>query len=80
MFIHGIIGAVICVVCWLIILVDAFQDEIWKGIVGILCSLYLLYYAIVEFDHPNKWMIVLGYLVGAVLSGIGFRGLGPAVP
>ena len=80
MFILGIIGAIVCVICWLIILIDAFQNEIWKGVVGLLCSLYLLYYAIVEFDHQNKWLIVLGYLVGAVLSGVGLGNWGPNLP
>ena len=80
MFIIGIIGAIIAVVCWLIILIDAFQNEVWKGVVGLLCSLYLLYYAIVEFDHPNKWLVVLGYLLGGVLSGVGFGSWGPDFP
>ena len=79
MFIIGIVGLVIGIVCWLIILVDAFQNEIWKGVVGLLCSLYLLYYAIVEFDHANKWLIVLGYLIGFALGGVGFGGWRPDV-
>ncbi|MEO7453263.1 MAG: hypothetical protein ABIV13_00690 [Fimbriimonadales bacterium] len=76
MLILGVIGAIVGLVCWLIILVDAFQDEIWKGLLGLICGLYLLYYAIVEFEHANKWPIVLGYLLGSALSGIGFRSLG----
>lgn len=63
----GLIG----LVCWLIILIDAFKDEIWKGIVGLLCGLYLLYYAIVEFDHERKWLIVLGWLfAGGIAAAI----------
>lgn len=56
---------------WLILLIDAFQDEIWKGILGLFCGLYLLYYGIFEFEHDNKWLIVLLYLGGtAIASGI----------
>lgn len=57
-------------VCWIIILIDAFQDEIWKGIVGLLCGLYLIYYGLVEFDHPKKWPIVIFAFLGSTLSGI----------
>ncbi len=49
--------------CTVIILIDAFQDAIWKGIVALLCCfLYYLYYALFEFEHQNKWAIVLGSL------------------
>jgi hypothetical protein len=62
-------------ICGIIILIAAFKDEIWKGIVGLLCGLYLLYYGIVEFDHPQKWTIVGVWLgagiVGAVLMAMG---------
>ena len=61
--------------CSIIILIAAFQDEIWKGVVGLICGLYLLYYAIVEWENPNKWLIIglaigLG-IIGNVLVGIG---------
>jgi hypothetical protein len=64
----GLVFALIGFVCWIIILIDAFKDEIWKGIVGLLCGLYLLYYALFEFEHDNKWLIVLLAIFG---SGIG---------
>lgn len=46
-------------VCAVIILVHAFQNSVWKGIAGLLCWLYLLYYALFEFEHAYKWPIVL---------------------
>ena len=55
-------------VCTIIILIDMFRDAIWKGIVGLLCGLYFLYYALFEFDHENKWLIVLIALFGGGLS------------
>ncbi len=60
----------VSLVCAIIILIDAFQDEVWKGLVGLLCGLYLLYYAIVEFDHPNKWLIIIGWLASGIIGGI----------
>lgn len=63
-FLAGIAG-------WIIILIDAFQDEIWKGILSLFCGLYLLYYSIFEFEHDNKWLIVLLAIGGsAIASGI----------
>lgn len=62
-------------VCSIIILIAAFQDEIWKGFVALLCGLYALYYALFEFDHDQKWLIVLGAVggggIGAVLLRMG---------
>ena len=62
--IAGLIGSII-------ILIDMFQDEIWKGIVGLLCGLYMLWYAIFEFEHENKWIIILLAVGGnAIAAGI----------
>jgi hypothetical protein len=49
-------------VCWFVILIDAFKREVWKGLASLLCGLYMLYYAFFEFEHKNKWLIVLGLL------------------
>ena len=54
---------------WIIIVIDAFQDEVWKGIASLLCGLYLLYYALFEFEHDNKWMIVLLTVAGSGIAG-----------
>lgn len=59
--IAGLVGTII-------ILIDMFQDEIWKGILGLLCGLYLLYYAIFDFEHENKWLIVLLAIGGNVIA------------
>lgn len=56
---------------WVIILIDAFQDSIWKGLGSILCGLYGLYYAFAEFEHDNKWLIVLLAIGGSgIAAGI----------
>jgi hypothetical protein len=75
-------------VCGIIILIDAFKNEIWKGIVSLLCFLYLLYYAFAEFDAENKWLIIAVWLLGGAVGGAlmaagGFAGMvhgaGPVV-
>lgn len=63
----GIAGLVASI----IILIDAFQDAIWKGLVSLFCGLYLLYYAFFEFEHDNKWLLVLLALCGnGIAAGI----------
>ena len=57
-------------VCQIIILIDAFKNEVWKGLVGFFCGLYLLYYAIAEYQAENKWLIV-GLWLGGTIVGSG---------
>ena len=64
-------GAILLVgVCLnLYILYEAFQDETWKGLVGFFFPLYLLYWALVEFEHDRKWPIVIGSIVSSWIGG-----------
>lgn len=55
--------------CSIFVLVEMFRDEIWKGIVGLICGLYWLYYALFEFDHEWKWPIVLIAIFGGGAAG-----------
>jgi hypothetical protein len=80
----GILGALLIVaslVGWIIILIDAFKNEVLKGLVGFFCGLYLLYYAIVEYQAENKWMIVGLWLAGGIIGGglLGAGGVGTAL-
>ena len=59
-------------VCSIIVLIAAFRNEIWKGIVGLLCGLYLLYFMFAEFQHEKKNLIIAGSLVGGILGSILF--------
>lgn len=53
----------------IIILIEAFKDEIWKGIVCLLCGLYMLYFMLFDFEHEHKWLLVILSLFG---SGIAY--------
>jgi len=77
MVVLATLGAIMSLVCLVIILIQAFQDEVWKGLLGLLCMFYLVYFAILEFEHERKWLIVAGWLGGAVLSGLGATQLSP---
>jgi len=69
----GVLFAVISFVCWLIVLIDAFNNSLWKGIFALLCGLYWLYYAVFEFAHEHKWAIVLLAILGGGASGLSLR-------
>ena len=57
--------------CSIIIIIEAFKDEIWKGILCLLCGLYMIYYGLFDFEHENKWLIFLLAIGGsAIAAGI----------
>jgi len=53
-------GLIACIIIW----IDAFQDEWWKGLLGVFCFFYLIYYGLCEFEHDYKWPIVCTALGG----------------
>lgn len=56
-------------VCGLIILIHAFQNAIWKGLLCLLTGgLFMLYYAFAEFQSDKKPLILLGWLLPNILS------------
>jgi hypothetical protein len=62
--------------CLFIIVLDACRNRIWKGLLFVTCCyIYPLYYMFVEFDHENKWIVVMTALIGTSLgSGLVFLG------
>lgn len=63
-----IIFGIVSFICSIIVLIDAFEDEIWKGLLALVIPFYLLYYALVEFEHERKWLIVGGMLLSTLVS------------
>ena len=66
----GVIMLAVFFVCTIIVVVEAFKDSIWKGILFFLCWLYAFWYTLFEFKHDNKWGIVLGSLGGGYASSV----------
>jgi hypothetical protein len=58
----------------IIILIHAFQDEVWKGVLGLVCSLYLIYYAFAEYQADNKWTIIAVWLAAGTIGGALLQG------
>ncbi|MBS1714655.1 MAG: hypothetical protein JST30_10005 [Armatimonadetes bacterium] len=61
---------ILSLVCSIIILIHAFKNAVWKGILGFFCGIYLLYYMFVEFQHEKKWLIIAGSLGGGIIGYI----------
>lgn len=66
----GWVFQIISFVCFIIIVIDAFKKEIWKGILTFICCFYSLYYAFAEYESANKTQIILGWLVAGFIAGI----------
>lgn len=66
----AILFGLVSFVCSLIVLIEAFKDEVWKGILYLVCGLYGLYYMFAEFQHEKKVLIIIGSLGGGVIAGI----------
>lgn len=68
----GLALSLVSLVCGIIIIIDAFNDEVWKGIVALLFWPYLLYYAFAEFEHEKK-VLILTLLLASSLLSVGVR-------
>lgn len=64
----GIVCALISLGITVIFLIEMFQDAVLKGIFGLLCGFYLLYYVLFESEHEHKWLLLLGQLAFAALA------------
>ena len=54
--------------CFVVLWIEMFRDELWKGFVGILCFFYTIYYAIAESELDSRWILLGGVIL---LPGIG---------
>lgn len=53
-------------VCHILIVIEAFKDEIWKGVLCLICIFYVLYYMFAEYESDKKTIIVALWLIGNV--------------
>lgn len=65
----SIIFGLICAICSILILIDAFQKSLLKGLFCLICCFYFFWYALFEFEHENKFLIVLGSFIGGGVGG-----------
>jgi hypothetical protein len=66
----AIVFGLVAFVCNIIVLIDAFQNEVWKGILSLFCGFYLLYYMFAEFSHEKKGLILAGSIGAGIIGTI----------
>lgn len=65
------------VVCFVPVLVHAFQRSIGTGVMVLCLPVYTLYYAFSQFEHRKKGLVLAGWL-GAFVLGVVLRVVGLA--
>lgn len=60
------------------IIMDAFDNELYRGLLCLVFFPYMIWYAFAEFDHERKWWMVgawmFGTSLGTLLLGMGLAG------
>jgi uncharacterized membrane protein HdeD (DUF308 family) len=73
----GLLLQLLAVVCFVPVLVHAFQRSIGTGVIVLCLPFYTLYYAFSQFEHRRKGLVLAGWL-GAFVLGVVFRFVGAA--
>jgi hypothetical protein len=50
------------------ILIAAFQSDLKQGFYCLLCTPYMLYFCLTEYDHEWKWAIIGGWLCSGAIA------------
>lgn len=70
-----LVAGLVSFVCGIIILIHAFKESIGQGLLSFVCAPYLLYYALVKFQHERKGLILAGWFASIILAVV-FQAVG----
>lgn len=56
-------------VCYVIVIIDAFEDEFFRGLLCVVFPPYAWWYGWVEFEHEKKWLIFSLMVAGPFVTG-----------
>jgi hypothetical protein len=56
--------------CFVMLVIAAFDDEVWKAVLGFFVWPYLLYWAIVECYDEGKWTKIIIWVVCAIAAPV----------
>ena len=73
----GLLCQLVAVVCFVFVLVHAFQRSLGTGLMVLLIPVYNVVYGFTQFEHRFKGFILAGWL-GLFVTGIVLRTLGLA--
>ncbi|MFP6702034.1 MAG: hypothetical protein VB861_09840 [Planctomycetaceae bacterium] len=63
-----ILAAIVALSCYVMILVAAFQSDLKQGFYCLLCTPYMLYFCLTEYDHEWKWAIIGGWICSGAIA------------
>ncbi len=66
----GLLCILASVVCGIIILIAAFQEDVTQGLLCLCIPFYILYYAFARFESENKALILAIWLGGGIVGNI----------
>jgi hypothetical protein len=73
LLILSILFSLVAFGCGIVVLIDAFYNEVWMGLLAFFVPIYFAYFAIFEFEHDRKWPIVIGALGGVTVAALFFE-------
>lgn len=74
----GLFLQLAAVVCWVLIFAHAFRRSLGTGVMVLLIPIYNVVYAVTQFEHRRKGLILAGALGGLVLAVV-LRTVGAAL-
>ncbi len=79
MSVLAVAAAVVSLVCWIMVLIKIFKDNVGLGILGIVCNLFAFIYGWVKVKEYNIKNVMLAWTVAYVIFVIAYAlGLGAA--
>ena len=66
----GLACILAAVVCGIIVLIAAFQENVVQGLLSLFVPFYILYYAFARYESEKKGLILGVWLGGGLLGGI----------
>ena len=66
----GLVCVLAALVCHIIILIGAFQEDVTQGLLCLCVPFYILYFAFARYENEKKGLIIAIWLGGAIIGKI----------
>ena len=66
----GLVCVLAALVCHIIILIGAFQEDVTQGLLCLCVPFYILYFAFARYENEKKGLIIAIWLGGAIIGNI----------
>ena len=62
------LAGLVCIVCWILVLIPLFHESVGKGIFGIICGLYTFIWGWQHVGEDNRRPIMIAWTAGIIVS------------